>query len=57
MPIAKEISNMLDLGRKAITSNFGCFFASKIQKLQRIKGCTHRAMILCDGAVDSHQKE
>ena len=21
------------------------------------KGCTHKAMILCDGAVDSHQKE
>ena len=21
------------------------------------KGCTHRAMILCDEAVDSHQKE
>ena len=22
-----------------------------------VKGCTHRAMILCDGAVDSHQKQ
>ena len=22
-----------------------------------LKGCTHRAMILCDGAIDSHRKE
>ena len=22
-----------------------------------VKGCTHRAMILCDRAVDSHQKQ
>ena len=22
-----------------------------------VKGCTHRVMILCDGAVDSHRKE
>ena len=22
-----------------------------------VKGCTHRAMILCDGTVDSHRKE
>ena len=24
---------------------------------EALKGCTHRAMILCDGAVDSHRKE
>ena len=36
MPIAKEILNMLDLGRKAITNHFSCFFTLKIQKTQRI---------------------
>ena len=36
MPITKEILDMLDLGRKAIASNFILFFTSKIQQLQRI---------------------
>ena len=24
---------------------------------RRVKGCTHKTMILCDGAVQSHQKQ
>ena len=41
MPIAKEISNMLDLGPKAIASNFHSVFASK--KFIKDK-CYHCAM-------------
>ena len=36
MPIAKEMLDMLDFGRKAMASNFSCYFTSKIQKSQRI---------------------
>ena len=37
MPIAKEILNMLDLGQKAIVSNFSCFFnIENTKKSQRI---------------------
>ena len=43
MPIAREILDMLDLGRKAIASNFSCFFTSKIQKSQR------KVFLLCNG--------
>ena len=38
--IAKEILDMLDLGQKAIASNFSCFLTSKIQKSQRISAPT-----------------
>ena len=41
MPIAKEILDMLDLGRKSIASNFSCFFT-----LKKRKGSVFS---LCDG--------
>ena len=59
MPIAKEILNMLDLGRKAIASNFTCFFTSKIQKSQRISVPTVQWLwiIPLDGYRGLHRNE
>ena len=45
MPIAKEILNMLDLGRKAITGNFSSFFTSKLARIAKDK-CSHCVMTL-----------
>ena len=45
MPIAKEILNMLDLGRKAIASNFLRFFCIENTKIAKDK-CSHCAMAL-----------
>ena len=43
---AKEILDMLDLGRKPIASSFSwVFFTSKIQKVAKDK-CSHCAMAL-----------
>ena len=25
--------------------------------IEKVKGCTHRAIILCDGVVDTHRKQ
>ena len=43
MPIAREILDMLELGRKP--SNFSCPFRSKIAKVAKDK-CSHCAMDL-----------
>ena len=45
VPIAKEILNMLDLGRKAIAGNFSCFFPSKLARIAKDK-CSHCVMTL-----------
>ena len=35
----------------------GCILNLRIEFLSvTFNGCTHRAMILCDGAIDSHRK-
>ena len=46
MPIAKEILDMLDLGRKAISSNFSSFFY-----IENTKKSQRRRLVfpLCDG--------
>ena len=44
MPIGKEVSDMLDIGRKP-SSNFSCFFTSKIATITQDK-CFHCAMAL-----------
>ena len=45
MPIAKEILDILDLGRKAIASNFSCFLFIENTKIAKDK-CSHCAMAL-----------
>ena len=45
MPIAKEILDMLDLGRKPSQVISVVFFTSKIAKIAKDK-CTHSAMAL-----------
>ena len=45
MPIAKEILNMLNLGQKAIASNFSSFFCIESTKIANDK-CSHCAMAI-----------
>ena len=44
MPIAREILDMLDIGLKAIASNFSCFFLHR-----KYKNCKGLVFPLCNG--------
>ena len=59
MAIAKEILDMLDIGQKAIASNFSCFFTSKLQKSHRIGVPTVQWLLIIpfDGYRWPHRKE
>ena len=50
---------MLDLGQKAITSNFSCLFTLKIQKSQRISVPTVQldySLMAIDGPITKNRR-